>query len=1026
MFPYTKILEVPIVLHKKINDEDILLFTKSYGTTYVYVIDRNDLQKDPNYNMNYQYIDISKIQSTIIKEPFYFGHEMVCYKYLDTTNEVGDHKDFYLYKNETINAIKLSNETFITKSYLKHRIVCKLEKRNETYSLCYYYNDKCLGQFFDARRKDYILIYLLERAEKQRIINNSLEGLNKILTCKLPNNSKASYKSKDLDSSVIFKDVQLYNYQKDDVLWFKSIEGNILNDDNKICYNVNYYYPILNDDYLISSYSKNIIPNINKLMYNSYNSDNMGSHLSIDHETSTIVDTRILELLKHFMSTKTIKYYGGNIISDLGLGKTLIVLYAILSEFFDKDSNPINRNLYNFIDFKTTCNYFYKQGNKKGKCCDKDIIESSTLFCNEHKNSIFIDKKKIVLKNMEYFNIKNYINVKNNLIDTKSTLIICPSHLCNQWVNEYYSKCNDKVKSKTHVLLITTYNQYANLTVSDILFSDIIIISYSFLINSKYMNVSKRFKTSIHHADFLNSTEFPLDMFNWHRVIFEEFHEIRNMNSYNNIKRVCKSLESTFKWNISGTPFANGINGYLDSLELNTDIVLPYLESNRHAQTNFECNELTDIHGIGLNTSHELIKNTSFLFKRNTKETVKNEYTSNLIVDKLKLLNFTDEERSIYDSHLIGFNNKYSKFLIQLCCHPELYNETKQLLKNCKTLSEIRDALLNHNKKNLDIYKHKINLLQEQITKLECSDYETSSETSTQLSILRRNLTNDMKMYNNFDKTHTYLQNTIETIENVDSCPICLEDIDNVAITSCGHKFCWECIENFTKSTHVNKCPCCKNEFSLKDIYLLKKQDHQDDKQKNFELNSLINDTKSTKIGNIIFWIKQQINSNSSSSSSSSNSNSNSNSSSSSSSQELDKPKKIIIFSQWDEILNKVSEYLENYQIPIVHCKGSVYQKKKSIDTFVNSDKYNIIMLSSRNAASGINLTVANQIVLIEPVYGTTEYRKSIEDQAIWRCARIGNTQTINVTRFIVNDTIESDIYNNTFDDTKLKILSGN
>ena len=186
-------------------------------------------------------------------------------------------------------------------------------------------------------------------------------------------------------------------------------------------------------------------------------------------------------------------------------------------------------------------------------------------------------------------------------------------------------------------------------------------------------------------------------------------------------------------------------------------------------------------------------------------------------------------------------------------------------------------------------------------------------------------------MYNNFDKTHKYLQNTIETIESVDSCPICLEDIENVAITSCGHKFCWECIDNFTKSTHANKCPCCKNEFSQKDIYLLKKRDNQTDKKINFELKSIINDTKSTKIGNIIYWIKQQI--------------SGSGSSSGSGSEELDKQKKIIIFSQWDEILNKVSEYLENYKIPIVHCKGSVYQKKKSIDTFVNSDKYNIIML---------------------------------------------------------------------------------
>lgn len=92
----------------------------------------------------------------------------------------------------------------------------------------------------------------------------------------------------------------------------------------------------------------------------------------------------------------------------------------------------------------------------------------------------------------------------------------------------------------------------------------------------------------------------------------------------------------------------------------------------------------------------------------------------------------------------------------------------------------------------------------------------------------------------------------------------------------------------------------------------------------------------------------------------------------------------------------------------------------------MNSDKYNIIMLSSRNAASGINLTVANEIVLIEPVYGNNEYRKNIENQAIGRCARIGNTQTINVNRFIINDTIESDIYNGMIDDTKLKIMPQN
>jgi len=420
-----------------------------------------------------------------------------------------------------------------------------------------------------------------------------------------------------------------------------------------------------------------------------------------------------------------------------------------------------------------------------------------------------------------------------------------------------------------------------------------------------------------------------------------------------------------------------------------------------------------DIHSIGLNGQCNLIRKTSFLFRRNTKEYDKDEYKSNIVIDNLKLLDFTDEERSIYDSHLNGFNNKYSKFLIQLCCHPELYSETKHLLQNCKTLSEIRNALLNHNKKNLNYYKQKIELLEDEINKLE--EDERTDAIIMRLSVLRRNLTNDKKMFINLEKTYNYLQNTIDTITEPESCPICLEDIHNIAITSCGHKFCWECIDNYTKTLTVKKCPCCKTEFTSKDIYLLKKTEEKEYINDDDELQTIINDTKSTKIGNIIYWLKQQ-----------SSSDSSSDSSNSSSSNGRTTSSKIIVFSQWDEILNKVSEYLEKYKINVVHCKGSVYQKKKSIDLFINSDKYNIIMLSSRNAASGINLTVANKIVFIEPVYGNNEYRTNIENQAIGRCARIGNKQTINVTRFIINNTIESDIYNNTIDDSKIKILPQN
>jgi SNF2 family DNA or RNA helicase len=266
-------------------------------------------------------------------------------------------------------------------------------------------------------------------------------------------------------------------------------------------------------------------------------------------------------------------------------------------------------------------------------------------------------------------------------------------------------------------------------------------------------------------------------------------------------------------------------------------------------------------------------------------------------------------------------------------------------------------------------------------------------------------------MYVNLEKTYIYLEKTINSIKenDIESCPICLDDMNEIAITSCGHKFCWKCIEDYSKLNTIKKCPCCKAVFTSKDVYLVKKSKLvSNNTNENEELREMINNTKSTKIGNIIYWLKQTLLNNNST--------------------ETDRIKipKIIVFSQWDEILNKVSDCLSDYDINVVHCKGSVYQKKKSIELFMSSDKYNIIMLSSRNAASGINLTVANEIVLIEPVYGNNEYRKNIENQAIGRCVRIGNTQNINVNRFIINNTIESDIYNGMIDDTKLKIMPQN
>jgi SNF2 family DNA or RNA helicase len=268
---------------------------------------------------------------------------------------------------------------------------------------------------------------------------------------------------------------------------------------------------------------------------------------------------------------------------------------------------------------------------------------------------------------------------------------------------------------------------------------------------------------------------------------------------------------------------------------------------------------------------------------------------------------------------------------------------------------------------------------------------DTIEDVELELGSCRRRLTNQKKEYDDVFRTYTFLKNAIDNIKIKDTCPICLDDIqdDSIAITQCGHKFCKECIHEYINQTYSSKCPNCNIPIKLDEIYLL--EEKIECKIDN-DLNNIIQRVKSTKIGNIIYYIKNK----------------------------LKNGDKCIIFSQWNEILVKVSKFLTSEKIPTLFCTGTVYNRKKSIDSFQKNPKTNVICLSSVNCASGINLTAANKIIFIEPIYGSKEYRKDIENQASGRANRLGQTRDIEVLRFIIKDSIEEEIYNDNEKDNVL------
>jgi SNF2 family DNA or RNA helicase len=967
---FTKIFSKEINLVKPIQDKNIRLvfgFCKR-----IFIVDKDDLSETHNNHMYINFLNIPKTEYFDQVINFYpYNMDYITYPYLDYVSE----EDM---KKEPIDAIKRYNYFIkdLPNNYTKSIIIAKLERvvvaGIDTYYMNYYMNNSIMRSIRNGKHLHFRANLLIKILMEQKTIDvlSQTENSLKMILSNVPERLE-----NDFNQDLLKTGVELYQYQKNDILWMKSIETDVFNGDNSITYDYCMAFKSLNDEFLLykdSLYSGN-----------------------------TNIDNYKLQV--------QFNYRGGNLISEMGLGKSLIMLYHILEE------NKKTQDFYNpYVEFSDNCNYFYKRGKNRGDNCLKRRVND--LYCKEHSKSIFIDKRSLKFCNLQNFDIRNYIYVvdDNEFIKTNASIIICPNHLCDQWVQEYYSKFNNNHR----VVLIVTGDQYSNITFGDLLFADIVVISYNFLLNKIFNTVyegkldfdfSKRGFTLNEEMtlkkkqDLLMSKELTLlHLFYWNRVILDEVHEIQNMQKANFLKGKISNLSSMYKWNISGTPFANNVTSFINLMSYNTDYGKAYYYDFDNCIYRNEHVNLKNLLEFGLDS--DIINKCKFLFRRNTKLSIKDEYNKSIIKQDVHLLNFTSQERSIYDSY-VQESNRHLNFLIKLCCHPELNHDTKEMIRNCKTFDEIQKCMLDYNKKLLEDECNKITTLE-----IEIDYYETQLIEDPQvevdaikckLNISKRQYTIHKKSRDDISRTYNYLKNSIDKLKDSSSeltCPICLDDIDvnNIVITKCGHKFCWDCLyetHKIRKDTII-KCPTCNLCMKNDEVYLLK-----DDKTNHDEMSDLekiIERVRSTKIGNIIYYLKNSI----------------------------EKDDKVILFSQWDEMLHKVGDLLKDTGINIVYCNGSVYQRKRAITNFTKKDDVNIILLSSRNAASGINLTVSNKIIFLEPIYGTKDYRTSIESQAIGRADRIGQKRPIEIHRFLIKQTVEEEIYDDLIDDTKLKQLN--
>ncbi|KAJ2988148.1 hypothetical protein NUW58_g4127 [Xylaria curta] len=114
---------------------------------------------------------------------------------------------------------------------------------------------------------------------------------------------------------------------------------------------------------------------------------------------------------------------------------------------------------------------------------------------------------------------------------------------------------------------------------------------------------------------------------------------------------------------------------------------------------------------------------------------------------------------------------------------------------------------------------------------------------------------------------------------------------------------------------------------------------------------------------------------------------------------------KSIVFSFWKRSLDLVEKLFTERGIIFGRVDGSIHPSKRSevLKKFQEDSSIRVLLMTIGTGAVGLNnLSVASRVHILEP-----QWNPSIEDQAIGRVARLGQSKKVTVIRYIVKNTIE-------------------
>ena len=226
-----------------------------------------------------------------------------------------------------------------------------------------------------------------------------------------------------------------------------------------------------------------------------------------------------------------------------------------------------------------------------------------------------------------------------------------------------------------------------------------------------------------------------------------------------------------------------------------------------------------------------------------------------------------------------------------------------------------------------------------------------------------------------------------------EECPVCYDNIANSIASPCGHKCCNGCWDKIMRFG-INKCPKCRSEIdTIDDIVSIAVNE-----PKNQESDEILeNEIKcSSKVKESLRIIDEK----------------------------RALGEKIVIVSQWIKMLDIVKDIIiaKYPDIKTVSLQGDISMKKRmeSVEAFQKDQRIEICFVSLMSSAEGINLTAANNLILLD-----TWWNDSKMIQVSDRIHRIGQLRDVNIYKLVVggNNSIEERVQRLVSKKAKLKNL---